>query len=103
MTYYLKVRDQGGGTLPLVVGKSTAESKLANGRLQIHLQSRASQIENCRHYGFIESLAAVDKIYVLDIDQLFAERNGSMQMNIAVLTYPLDDEASSQLLGQNAG
>jgi len=99
MTYYLKVREQ-GGTLPLVVGKSTAESELANVRLQIHLQSRASQIENCRHYGFIESPAAVDKIYVLDIDQLFAERNGSMQMNIAGLTYPLDDEASSQLLGQ---
>lgn len=124
MTYYLKVREQ-GGTLPLAVGKHTAEAELVNSRLQVHLLSRASQIEKCRYYGFTDQPAVVQKVYVLEADQLFAGRNRSMRMtakghalvgdilkdlqrNDAQLvrmsteghTDPMADEASNQLLGQ---
>lgn len=124
MTYYLKVREE-GGNLPLPIGKSAAEQELAMMRQQIHLLSRASQVETCRHYNFLEKPVMATKEYVLMADQLFSvpgrpgqvsesgrrsvgnilqqlQRDNAqvVRMDIEGHTDPMDIETHNQQLGQ---
>lgn len=74
-TYYLKVREVGGNH-PLPVTKAVASGELGGQRQQAHLLSRASRVEPCRHYGYLDVPALVVREYVLPADTSFNGRNG---------------------------
>lgn len=122
-TYYLRVRED-QSTFPLPVKREEAERQLVNGRAQVHALSRASAVEACRHFDFIEDTDRF-KHYQLSSDVLFAfgksgyqdisstgrsalrgwinelQRDDVQIQHISVLghTDPLGDEARNQLLG----
>ena len=74
-TYYLKVREEGGNH-PLAVTKAVASTELSGRRQQAHLLSRASKVEPCRHYGYLDAPALVLREYVLAADTSFNGRSG---------------------------
>ncbi|MEG1679908.1 MAG: OmpA family protein [Stenotrophomonas sp.] len=74
-TYYLKVREEGGNR-PLPVTRAVASAELSGRRQQAHLLSRASKVEACRHYGYLDAPAVVLREYVLTADSAFNSRNG---------------------------
>lgn len=123
-TYYLKVREQ-GTTQPLPVSKAIAEQELRDSRAQAHLVSRASQVEACRHYAFLDQQENLQEQYVLMADQMLVgppgdvklSRSGKravkailndlqqadaqiLRMTIEGHTDPLGVEADNQRLGQ---
>lgn len=69
-TYYLRIREQ-GGSFPEAVTREVAERELSGTRLQAHVLSRASAVEACRYYTFLEE-GPRRKEYVLPGDTLFA-------------------------------
>lgn len=69
-TYYLRVREQ-GGNFPESVSREVAERELSGARAQTHVLSRASAVESCRYYNFLEESPS-RKEYVLPSDVLFA-------------------------------
>jgi len=74
-TYYLKVREEGGNR-PLPVTRAVASAELGVQRQQIHLLSRASKIEACRHYGYLDAPTSALREYVLLADTSFNGRGG---------------------------
>lgn len=74
-TYYLKVREQGGNH-PLPVTRALAATELEGQRLQVHLLSRASKVEACRHYGYLDAPTVALREFVLPADSLFDSRHG---------------------------
>ncbi|MBU4633457.1 OmpA family protein [Pseudomonas chlororaphis] len=123
-TYYLKVREQ-GVTQPLPVSKAIAEQELRDSRAQAHLVNRASQVEECRHYAFLDQQENRQEQYVLMADQTLVgppgdvklSRSGKravkmilndlqranaqiLSMTIEGHTDPLGVEADNQRLGQ---
>lgn len=74
-TYYLKVREQGGNQ-PMPVTRAVASNELDGRRQQIHLLSRASRVEPCRHYGYLDAPAVALREYVLPADTSFNPRHG---------------------------
>lgn len=74
-TYYLKVREEGGNH-PLPVTKAVASAELGTQRQQAHLLSRASKVEPCRHYGYLDAPTVVLREFVFAADTSFNGRNG---------------------------
>ncbi|QTD31474.1 OmpA family protein [Pseudomonas fluorescens] len=122
-TYYLKVRED-GDTFPLAVSREDASRELNGVRVQAHALSRASVLESCRHYDYLDGEPS-RKDYSLSSDVLFAYGGGAIEdmsaggrsairqwlktlqkddaqiRHIEVIghTDPLGDEAENQLLG----
>ncbi len=123
VTYYLKVRED-GATFPQPVKRDEAEQQLRNTRAQAHALSRASAVEACRYFDFIQDESRF-KDYQLSSDVLFAYGRGDyadisnagrkaisawmaeLQRDDAQIkhihvqghTDPLGEEARNQLLG----
>lgn len=120
-TYFLRVRED-GNTLPLAVKRTEAEPQLKLTYPQQHVLSRASRVEACRHYNFLETHKVSDRDYSFTVDRLF--RNGTSEMSVVGKqnlhqflqslqkdgvqareirveghTDPLGNEAENQLLG----
>jgi OOP family OmpA-OmpF porin len=74
-TYYLKVREEGGNH-PMPVTRAVASTELTGQRQQIHLLSRASKVEPCRHYGYLDAPTLALREYVLLADTSFSGRGG---------------------------
>ena len=120
-TYYLKVREEGGNH-PLPVARALAATELEGQRLQGHLLSRASKVEPCRHYGYLDAPMVTLREFVLSADSAFDGRQGMSQAGNRQLqslladlqrenaqitrveveghTDPLGAAADNQLLGQ---
>lgn len=120
-TYYLKVREQGLNQ-PMPVSKATADSELASTREQIHLLQRASQVESCRHYEFLDNTTVSVRSFSLPADTTFNTRGamtadgvkeidaffaGLQESNAQITrieveghTDPVRTEAENQLQGQ---
>ena len=73
-TYYLKVRESDGNH-PMPVNRSVAVTELVGQRQQTHLLSRASKVEACRHYGYLDAPVLALREYVLLVDTAFDDRN----------------------------
>lgn len=74
-TYYLKVREEGGNH-PMPMTRSVASTELRGQRQQVHLLSRASNVQPCRHYGYLDAPTVTLREYVLLADTVFTDRNG---------------------------
>ncbi|WP_161809643.1 OmpA family protein [Stenotrophomonas terrae] len=120
-TYYLKVREEGGNH-PLPVNRALAATELEGQRRQVHLLSRASKVEPCRHYAYLDAPMVTLREFVLLADTAFDGRHGmssagnrQIQSVLADLqrenaqitrveveghTDPLGAAADNQLLGQ---
>ncbi len=72
-TYYLKVREQGLNQ-PLPMSRLKAEPELAATREQIHVLQRASQVEDCRRYEFLDDAAVSVRSFTLPADATFDAR-----------------------------
>lgn len=95
-TYYLKVRED-GDKKPLPVARKDAQAELVLSRQQVHLVSRATNVEPCRHYGFLDRPAFTRRELVLRADDAFTSRGlltafGRSSLNTFV----------GELRGQNA-
>lgn len=120
-TYFLQVRED-GTTLPLAVERDQAEAYLKAAHAQRHVLSRASTVEACRHYGFLETQKVADRDYSFTTERLFVggklvmsasgkqalkqfiedlQKDGVplREVHIEGHTDPLGDEAENQLLG----
>lgn len=120
-TYYLKVREEGGNH-PLPVARALAATELEGQRLQVHLLSRASKVQPCRHYGYLDAPMVALREFVLPADTTFDRRSGMSQagnhqiqsllaelqresaqitrVEVEGHTDPLGAAADNQLLGQ---
>lgn len=122
-TYFLKVRED-GNHFPLPVEREQAEPYLAQSRAQAHALSRASAVEACRHFDYLQDETRF-KNYQLSSDVLFAFGKGEYQdisgagraavaqwlttlrkddaqirsIRVQGHTDPMGDEARNQLLG----
>lgn len=122
-TYYLRVRED-ESTFPIPVKREEAEAQLLKARAQVHALSRASAVEACRNFDFIEDKERY-KHYQLSSDVLFAFGKGAyedisvagraavrdwitqLQRDDAQISHirveghtdPLGEEARNQLLG----
>lgn len=74
-TYYVKVREEGGNQ-PLPVSRRTAATDLENSRQQIHLLSRASKVQVCRHYPSLDAPVTDLREFSLQADASFNSRDG---------------------------
>lgn len=74
-TYYLKVREE-DGNLPLPVAKRDAVAELEGSRRQIHLLSRASGVQVCRHYATLDVPPATVREFSLLADTAFNSQGG---------------------------
>jgi OOP family OmpA-OmpF porin len=122
-TYFLRVRED-GTTFPLPVKREEAERELVETREQVHVLSRVSAVEACRHYDYLDDDTRY-KDYTLSSDVLFAfgksgygdisaaghkavaqwlkdlQRDDAQIRQIQVVghTDPIGHEAENQLLG----
>lgn len=81
-TYYLRVRED-GNTFPQPIKREEAERELVTSRAQAHALSRASAVEQCRHYGYLVDESRF-KRYDLSSDVLFAfGKSGSRDISVA--------------------
>lgn len=120
-TYFLQVRED-GITLPLAVERGQAETFLKTAHAQRHVLSRASKVEACRHYRFLETQKVADRDYSFTAQRLFLHGKLALspsgkqvlksfiedlqkdgvplrEVHIEGHTDPLGNEAENQLLG----